>query len=843
MIQHQARTDVHVHSKHSDRPSEWLLRRIGAPESFVEPLEVYRRAKAAGMDFVTISDHNCIDGALEIAHLPGVFLSNEVTTYFPEDGCKIHLLVLGVDEAQHRMIDSLRPSLYELRDYLLAERIAHSVAHPFFRVNDRLTPAHVEKLLLLFDRFEALNGARDGRASHLVDLVFRNLTPEWIDRAAERHRIDPVGEEPWRKSFTGGSDDHSGLYVGHAFTVTPPADSVAELLEHLRAGRCERGGRAGSSLRLAHSFYQIAYQYYRQRFGHASQAGPDLIEEILQRLAGAEPPRRPVRDRVRGALLGGAQRRLTDTERRLVTELSEITGLRQIERVASGAPASGERRPASADEAAPVEQDRFIFERASRVAHLLGHSFVSNLSEQCRQGRVLDAFQGFASLAPVALGIAPYLAAFATQHKDEAFLQDVARAFPWAAGMRFRGGRRAWITDTLGDTNGVARMIATLADAAAGRGLELEVVACEHGLSARPWLRNFDPVGSFDLPEWEGQRLAFPPFLDVLEHLESRGYREVVISTPGPLGLVGMLGARLLGLRTIGIYHTDFPRFVAAATENDSLAALARRYVTWFYDLADRVLVPTEVYRRELVETGIPAEKIEILERGVDTSLFHAGRRDPGFYERADDASRGGSLLRVLYVGRLAPEKNLGFLLRELRPLLASRTDVELVLVGDGPSRQELARQAGDSVRFLGELHGETLATAYASADLFVFPSTTDTFGNVVLEAQACGLPVVVTSEGGPRELVMPGLTGLVVDIAREGAFAASVARLLDDPELRRAMGRRAQVHARSHTWNSVLDQLWYGQDVRPIEPGPVSSRLAAGRVDAGMPRPAVSVG
>ena len=105
MIQHQARTDVHVHSKHSDRPSEWLLRRIGAPESFTEPLEVYRRAKAAGMDFVTISDHDSIDGALEIAHLPGAFLSSEVTTYFPEDGCKIHLLVFGVDEAQHRMID------------------------------------------------------------------------------------------------------------------------------------------------------------------------------------------------------------------------------------------------------------------------------------------------------------------------------------------------------------------------------------------------------------------------------------------------------------------------------------------------------------------------------------------------------------------------------------------------------------------------------------------------------------------------------------------------------------------------------------------------------------------
>ena len=93
----EAKVDLHVHSKYSDRPSEWILRRIGAPESFVEPIELYRIAKSRGMDFVTISDHNCIDGALEIAHLADTFISDEVTTYFPEDGCKVHFLVCGID--------------------------------------------------------------------------------------------------------------------------------------------------------------------------------------------------------------------------------------------------------------------------------------------------------------------------------------------------------------------------------------------------------------------------------------------------------------------------------------------------------------------------------------------------------------------------------------------------------------------------------------------------------------------------------------------------------------------------------------------------------------------------
>jgi hypothetical protein len=97
----------------SDRPSDWFLRRIGAPESFVEPLDLYRYAKQRGLDFVTISDHNCIDGALEIAHLPDTFISNEVTTYFPEDGCKVHCLVSGITDRQFEDIQEVRHDIYE----------------------------------------------------------------------------------------------------------------------------------------------------------------------------------------------------------------------------------------------------------------------------------------------------------------------------------------------------------------------------------------------------------------------------------------------------------------------------------------------------------------------------------------------------------------------------------------------------------------------------------------------------------------------------------------------------------------------------------------------------------
>ena len=278
-----SRADLHVHSKHSDRPSEWFLRRIGAPESFVEPRELYAACRERGMDFVTITDHNSLGGSLEIADLPNTFLSSELTTYFPEDGCKIHCLVWGVTEAQFATLQQARENIHELRDVLRREGILHAVAHPLFRVNDKLTVEHFEKLILMFDRFEGLNGSREPRAGDLAQAVFAALTPEDIAALADRHGIAPAGPTPWIKRLTGGSDDHSGLYACGAHTVTPKAETVEEFLGYLREGRHEPGGRAGSSLRLAHSLYHIAYSYYRSRFLRGGRSDDSVYDKTNRR--------------------------------------------------------------------------------------------------------------------------------------------------------------------------------------------------------------------------------------------------------------------------------------------------------------------------------------------------------------------------------------------------------------------------------------------------------------------------------------------------------------------------------------------------------------------------------
>jgi predicted metal-dependent phosphoesterase TrpH len=139
-----SRCDLHLHSRHSDRSEEWLFRRLDFPDSYSDPLEVYHRAKAAGMDFVTLTDHDSIEGCLRLSEFADTFLSEQVTTFFPQDSCKIHLLVWGISESQHAEIAKLRPNIFDLQKYLGSEQIAHAVAHPLYSINGKLEASHLE---------------------------------------------------------------------------------------------------------------------------------------------------------------------------------------------------------------------------------------------------------------------------------------------------------------------------------------------------------------------------------------------------------------------------------------------------------------------------------------------------------------------------------------------------------------------------------------------------------------------------------------------------------------------------------------------------------------------------
>ena len=265
------------------------------------------------------------------------------------------------------------------------------------------------------------------------------------------------------------------------------------------------------------------------------------------------------------------------------------------------------------------------------------------------------------------------------------------------------------------------------------------------------------------------------------------------------------MASRLLGLRTVGIYHTDFPKYVKSLTQDEVLEQLAWRYMQWFYGQMERIHVPSEYYRKYLAENGFESDRLKVLPRGVDTVRFNPGKRDGNYWKRH---GLNGNL-KLLYVGRVSREKNIQTLIDAFCFARTTMPNLDLVVVGDGPELQTLRKQQTDShVCFTGVLRGEELATAYASADLFVFPSASDTFGNVVLEAHASGLPAIVSTQGGPAEIVARNGSGLAVDVRTPAPLCAGIRELVWDEKRRADMGCGALKTAREMSWDRALDQF-----------------------------------
>lgn len=791
-----SRADLHIHSKHSDRPSEWFLRRIGAPESFMEPREVYKRCRAAGMDFVTISDHNCIKGALEIADLPGTFISSELTTYFPENGCKLHVLVTGITGKQFQRMQELRENIYDLRAYMLENDVIASVAHPLFTVNERMTVDLFEKMLLLFNRFEGINGSRNPRACAISRAIMGNLTPEVIERLSDKHGITPIGETPWIKTYTGGSDDHGGLYGATAWTETPHATTVFDFLDHIREGEHTMGGSDGSSLMLANSLIHIAYAYVTKNFSGLANAG--LIGEMLKNLS-VQVPEKP--EETESAFRAATRRvftpiirrqkmkQLTETERLLIDEFQRI---------------AQEHNQIGID--IKAREDRYAM--MAKLAHQLSFTFMSRSLRKLKEGSLIGSIQSIASLSPVMLGVAPFLTAFSTQHKDAVFHRTLCEAYPEGQqALRGKGGR-AWITDTFNDVNGVAKTIHKLASLAGETDNPITVITSLPETGKHPFpTKNFTPVGTFSVPEYPELQFSLPPVLDIIRYIELHDFDELLISTPGPMGLTALLAARLLGLPAKGIYHTDFPHYVEKWTDDESMGELTRQFMRWFYGRVDLIYAPTNAYVEEIRNLGFPDKPIDVMPRGVDLEEYSPSYKKENFWK--EYGLQDGSF-KFIYCGRVSSEKNIDILLEAFSQLREEGLAIELAVVGDGPDLKRLkqAYQGHDGIIFTGYLHGETLSSAYASADALAFPSMSDTFGNVVLEAHACGIPAVVSDQGGPQEIVKSFDSGIVVSALKPKDYAEGMRTLATETATYSSMQSAALECAQNSRWYLVLEKL-----------------------------------
>jgi glycosyltransferase involved in cell wall biosynthesis len=799
-----SKCDLHIHSRYSARSEEWLFRRFDFPDSYSDPRELHRELLERGMDYFTITDHDTIEGCLQIIDLPHSFISEQVTTYFPQDPCKVDVLVWGISEEQHHEIEDVRDNILELQRYLQTAQIAHAVAHPLYSINGKLTASHLERLILLFKHFEAVNGLRDTLLSELAQNLLGSLTPEKIDMFANRNNLAPTHPEPWIKIFTGGSDDHGGQFIASAYTETPPAKSPKKFLANIRSGACTACGGGGTPLAISHSFYNTLACYIQDRFHEKLGPSAILLEQMFSRfMEGRDPTEFTLKEKVgfiaQGVLSGKIFDLAKPANRSLWKELS-------------GYFAQPEVKAKLNDEISAVpEPERRAFLLANLVTEQLTFRLFKKFVQQISGGNLVESMQALSAIAPILVILTPYLYGFHSQAPSRSWLRQIFSELTGQVPVALQNRKRAWFTDTLEDVNGVATTIRKMTAAGTAAGKELIVVTSRSALQIDDIpIKNFQPIGEFELPEYELQKLSFPPILQILDYIQREKFTEIIISTPGPIGLTGLLAGKMLNLQTSGIYHTDFPQYIRILTEDSFLESATWHYMHWFYGQLDTVFVNSEEYRQNWIARGFDPGKLKIFPRGLDTELFTPARREPTFWEKFG-ASNGQ--VRLLYVGRISREKDLDVLANSYRRLRDEGLSVQLFVVGHGPYSQGLSELLPDAV-FTGYLTGIELATAYASADVFAFPSTTDTFGNVIIEAQASGVPVVVSDSGGPKELVEDEANGLITKSHDVDDFTRAVRALVVDPGLRKRMGDCARKSVVDRSWPSAFRKFWATTEV-----------------------------
>ena len=566
-----SRADLHVHSSASQISKLGVQRSLRIPECATEPVEVYELAKRRGMDFVTITDHDTIDGALSLGHLPDTFISEELTASFKGEPQAVHVLCYGITPDDHEWLQANRDDVEACAGYLHDHEITAALAHPFYAVAAPLTARHRRRLAELFPIWETRNGSR-AKELNLPAFVY-----------IETHGGTAIG----------GSDDHAGIDIGRTFTETPRARTAEEFLANVRAGNASAHGQQGSAAKWAHAAMALAIRSLAAE-GDAdgtAPARPDpasvlkIVERVMREgdarhgSGGADLDAKDALALLRAWLLAMD---LDVDEHKLLTKLQD-------------------------GELGHADLDR----RARRVHERKLAAVVHDTVAALEQGRP-DGARSALALFDACIPAIPYAAASAFLGREKAKLARSDGDRP----------RVALVADGIGSMHGVTHTLQQIRTHGV-RGFDVEVIGTDADVD-----RRLSAVAEIDLPFYPGLEIGVPTVPAIVEALAEGRYDIVHVCSPGPAGIGAWLLARVLELPCVGSYHTELAAYAALRTGHAEIEMLANWGLSMFYGACDVVLSPSRASDERLNELGIADERIRRWDRGVDLKRFDPAHRD-----------------------------------------------------------------------------------------------------------------------------------------------------------------------------------------------------------------------
>jgi glycosyltransferase involved in cell wall biosynthesis/predicted metal-dependent phosphoesterase TrpH len=562
----------------------------------------------------------------------------------------------------------------------------------------------------------------------------------------------------------GGSDDHAGVDIGRTWTEVPAARTAAEFLDAIRAGSVTARGDQGSAAKWAHAAIALAARALGSGEAPSGTPHPAVVMRMVTRLLAEADSRH-------GAV--GSDLRPQDARCLLQAWLAAVE-LDHLD-------ARGLIDYMQAEGFSHVD----LYRRARRV-----HERKLRLAVE----HGVRAARGEVTLTAAAVGVFDSCMAAIPYAPATAFLE---REHAKLDGRREDGEtpRVGIVADGIGSTHGVTRVIEEIRQRGV-TGFEIEILGTDPGVD-----RRLSAVAELDVPYYPGLRIGVPSLSAAVQTLAEGAFDVIHACSPGPVGIAGALVSRGMGIPLVGSYHTELAAYAGLRAGEQRIADAVAWGVGAFYRACDLVLSPSPASDAALAQIGVRADRIARWDRGVDCARF-----DPQLRDRT---SLPGAFT-VLYAGRVTREKGVELLADAFLQARERNPGLHLVLAGGGPEQELVRERVGEAATFLGWLEGERLARAYASADLLLFPSRTDTFGQVILEAQASGLAVVAVAAGGPLSLIEHRVSGLLCQ-PEAAALADAIIELADSALLRQRLARAGLQAARQRTWEQALGRLGAG--------------------------------
>ncbi|MBF0102530.1 MAG: glycosyltransferase [Desulfobacterales bacterium] len=788
--------DLHSHTLYSNKPTNYLTKRIGIGECMTRPMDAYNRAKSQGMSIYTATDHDSISANLElISQGIDVPISVEVSARFPHANrkkrCKIHVLTYDIPkencESIFTTIMDIRDNIYDLIAFYDKLNIPYMIAHPLYAVNELLTTDIFEQLLLLADHFE-LNGSKSLETNSLLDHIISSLNSEHLEMLADKYSKKikhPKVNIAKKYANKAGQDAHILSYVARSFTYNSSAQHIRDLFftfpEQNEA--CVR-----------HSVPEnLEYVLYRVGIEHKLKGKPAIeamiasdpnLTKIYQMLTNHKPKSiefsKKVFFYVDKHFLGSRMfenRFGKDDIRTLLTRSAQKLPINFF---------SG------------VNDDTVAEKFHEIVKEIVDHTVIDYFDAK-RKTPVgtffFNLFKTMGTILDLEKYITPYAISTRIFHETRRFGEQVKQTV--LGENKPRSPRIGHFFDTIYEINGPAKFaisILSIRDKLDGL---YRIATCsndpsKYGEDVIRMIYGYQPI------EYRNISVRFPSLIEVINYCYEYNFTHIHAATPGPLGLAALFAAKhVFNLPFFVTHHTELAQYIGEYTDDIKIEQTIWDYLNWFYSQADIIFALSCDSKQILAHHGIDESKIRIMKRGIDIDRF-----TPHGTQKKTDG------FHIVTSCRMSTDKRLQDLIPVVKNIM-KRTDISWTFIGDGPYKPLLQKELnGYHVNFTGFLHGADYVQALKNADLFVFPSIDDTFGQTPLEAMACGVPVIVTDRGGPKDNVVDGETGLIVRGKHPQDIINAITIMLDK-SLLSTMGMKAREYMETRSFENAFHEFY----------------------------------